>query len=65
MSDECMIFFLLGQLVGVVLWAVEMVVLVGFYAKWEDGEITRLDTIANNLEDEILILEGRPPKNNR
>ena len=65
MSDECMIFFLLGQLVGFVLWAVEMVVLVGFYAKWEDGEITRLDTIANNLEDEILILEGRPPKNNR
>ena len=65
MSDECMIFFLLGLLVGIVLWAVEMIVLVWFYAKWEDREITRLDTIADNLEDEILILEGRPPKNNR
>jgi hypothetical protein len=65
MSKECMIFFLLGQLVGVVLWAVEMVVLVGFYAKWEDREIARLDTIIDDLEDEILISEGRPPKNNR
>jgi len=65
MSDECMIFFLLGLLVGIVLWAVEMIVLVRFYAKWEDREITRLDTIADNLEDEILVLEGRPPKNNR
>ena len=65
MSDECMIFFLLGLLGGIVLWAVEMIVLVRFYAKWEDREITRLDTIADNLEDEILVLEGRPPKNNR
>ena len=65
MSDKCMIFFLLGQLVGIVLWVAETIVLVWFYAKWEDREITRLDTIANNLEDEILILEGRPPKNNR
>ena len=63
MSEECMRAFFLGYLAGAVLWVIELIALVSTYAKWEREEIARLDAIINDLEDKVLILEGRPPKN--